>query len=95
MYHCLAVSSCDRPHSSAGIVPGGGLYKMVSTNFSKFLRFITVPNADAVKRGLLSCYHRLLRDASWSTVSLASSVACSTVTCKDVKYSLQISRSSS
>ena len=44
---------------------GGGLYNKVSANFSKFLhRFTTVPNTDAVNRGLRSCCHKLLGDGS-------------------------------
>ena len=34
----LGTKSCDRSNSRAGAVPGGGLYSMISTSFSKFFQ---------------------------------------------------------
>ena len=46
-------------------MPGGGLYKMFFVHFSNLLQhFTTVPNTDAVSRGLLGCCHKLLGDGS-------------------------------
>ena len=91
MYHCLAISSCDCPHYNPTIVPGGGLYKMVSTSLSKFFWwFITVPIVDAVRCDLLSCCQRLLWDGHWSIVAPMNLAACCTVTCRDFKQTFLI-----